>query len=513
MKRAKRANPDKPKTARKPPGGSNHKLVPVMPEGSILTDLMKKQWKLGKPVGSGGFGMIYLTQQNSSSPVKEAAEFVMKLEPVDNGPLFCELHFYMRAAKPEMIKEWKKTYGMKSLGVPEYIASGQQEVNGTKIRFMVMQRFGNDLQKVFEQNGKQFPAHTVFLLGLELIDALEYIHDKGYTHADIKAANLMTGYKDPNQVYLIDYGLAFRFMQDGKHKEYKEDPRKAHDGTVEFTSRDAHKGVAPSRRGDLEILAYCMLQWLCQKLPWENNLQNKDYVRDQKIRYMADIPTFLNVCLHGKSVPAEFGKYLTYVSQLKYEEKPSYDRCRELFSAALKKLGHKETDKLDFVVKKVKTSKHSDTASSPVTPTKNRKRASSSAVRELSASPLLGSPSVDEEAAEPSARKRRKLPSQSPPARKPRPAGPKKPGQTSGAGDLTAANSIPSSSRNPIVIAAKKSINGARKSISASGKGGRRPTASRPKKSQVARVVSSIGTQTSPGLRGMPRGRVLSIND
>lgn len=32
------------------------------------------------------------------------------------------------------------------------------------------------------------------------IDALEYIHDKDYAHADIKAANLMTGYKDPNQV-------------------------------------------------------------------------------------------------------------------------------------------------------------------------------------------------------------------------------------------------------------------------------------------------------------------------
>lgn len=51
-------------TARKPPGASNHKLVPVMPEGSILTDLMKKQWKLGKPVGSGGFGMIYLSRLN-----------------------------------------------------------------------------------------------------------------------------------------------------------------------------------------------------------------------------------------------------------------------------------------------------------------------------------------------------------------------------------------------------------------------------------------------------------------
>ena len=46
------------------------------------------------------------------------------------------------------------------------------------------------------------------------------------------------------QVYLVDYGLAYRFNIDGNHKEYKEDPRKAHDGTIEFTSRDAHKGVS-----------------------------------------------------------------------------------------------------------------------------------------------------------------------------------------------------------------------------------------------------------------------------
>ena len=47
----------------------------------------------------------------------------------------------------------------------------------------------------------------------------------------------------PMQAYLVDFGLAHRYMPDGKHKEYKEDPRKAHDGTAEFTSRDAHKGV------------------------------------------------------------------------------------------------------------------------------------------------------------------------------------------------------------------------------------------------------------------------------
>lgn len=41
----------------------------------------------------------------------------------------------------------------------------------------------------------------------------------------------------------MDYGLAKHYTPDGRHRVYKEDPRKAHDGTVEFTSRDAHSGV------------------------------------------------------------------------------------------------------------------------------------------------------------------------------------------------------------------------------------------------------------------------------
>jgi len=44
-------------------------------------------------------------------------------------------------------------------------------------------------------------------------------------------------------VYLLDYGLVCRFNPEGKHKEYKEDPKRKHDGTVEFTSRDAHNGA------------------------------------------------------------------------------------------------------------------------------------------------------------------------------------------------------------------------------------------------------------------------------
>ena len=54
--------------------------------------------------------------------------------------------------------------------------------------------------------------HLIFIYTLQL-DVLEYLHRNEYVHADIKAANLLLGLKDTNQVYLVDYGLATRYSR------------------------------------------------------------------------------------------------------------------------------------------------------------------------------------------------------------------------------------------------------------------------------------------------------------
>lgn len=51
-----------------------------------------------------------------------------------------------------------------------------------------------------------------------------------------------------------------------------------------FFSPPPHSVLAPSRRGDLEILGYCMLQWLCGKLPWEHNLKDPVAVQAAKTK-------------------------------------------------------------------------------------------------------------------------------------------------------------------------------------------------------------------------------------
>uniref|UniRef100_A0A674HGR0 non-specific serine/threonine protein kinase n=1 Tax=Taeniopygia guttata TaxID=59729 RepID=A0A674HGR0_TAEGU len=298
------------------------KLAELFGLGEVLADTSRKEWKLGVPVGQGGFGRLYLADVNSSKSVGSDAPYVAK--------------------------KWTKSHKLKYLGVPRYWGSGLHERNGKSYRFMIMDRFGRDLQKMFEENAKQFSHKTVLQLGLRILDILEYVHEHEYVHGDIKASNLLLSYKNPNQVYLVDYGLAYRYCPDGVHKVYKEDPKRCHDGTIEYTSIDAHKGVAPSRRGDLEILGYCMIHWLSGHLPWEDNLKDPNFVRDSKISCRDNISILMDKCFPGKNKPDEIAKYMEKVKVLSYEEKPAYQHFREILLQGLKAIGQKDDGVLDF---------------------------------------------------------------------------------------------------------------------------------------------------------------------
>lgn len=43
--------------------------------------------------------------------------------------------------------------------------------------------------------------------------------------------------------------------------------------------------AAPSRRGDLEVLGYCLLHWQCGTLPWLSMLRNPVQVQEAKAKY------------------------------------------------------------------------------------------------------------------------------------------------------------------------------------------------------------------------------------
>ncbi|MCL4120803.1 UNVERIFIED_CONTAM: hypothetical protein GTU68_007906, partial [Idotea baltica] len=75
----------------------------------------------------------------------------------------------MRIAKPEVIENLKKEKKLKRLGMPKYLGSGSHIYQGQKYRFMVMERFGEDLQKIIEKHNKKFSYKTVFQVVIQIV--------------------------------------------------------------------------------------------------------------------------------------------------------------------------------------------------------------------------------------------------------------------------------------------------------------------------------------------------------
>jgi len=101
-----------------------------------------------------------------------------------------------------------------------------------------------------------------------------------------------------------------------------------------ITSSDAHIG-AFSRRGDLEILGYNILEWLCGSLPWRST-ETPDHVSKQKTQFMGNIQ-LKKLYPSPPDIPGldTVEKYLKYIAGLGFEEEPNYNHCRELLRKGL----------------------------------------------------------------------------------------------------------------------------------------------------------------------------------
>lgn len=144
---------------------------------------------------------------------------------------------------------------------------------------------------------------------------------------------------EEEHVFLIDFGLASKYQDRGVHRPFIMDQRRAHDGTLEFTSRDAHLG-AHSRRSDLECLGYNLVYWSEGFLPWKDvaQQQQQEKVHRAKELFMTDVPEMLRQ-LYGKQVPKYLGEFLLQIGQLAYQERPNYERYRKIFMREYQRLG------------------------------------------------------------------------------------------------------------------------------------------------------------------------------
>ncbi|XP_018049254.1 PREDICTED: uncharacterized protein LOC108687803 isoform X1 [Atta colombica] len=282
--------------------------------------VVKERWKVVRKIGGGGFGEIYegldlMTKEQVALKVESARQpkQVLKME----------------------VAVLKKLQGKDH--VCRFIGCGRND----RFNYVVMQLQGKNLAELRRAQPRgAFSLSTTLRLGLQILKAIDSIHQVGFLHRDIKPSNFSIGRHPYNSrlVYMLDFGLARQFTTStGEVRP----PRAAAGfrGTVRYASVNAHKNKEMGRHDDLWSLFYMLVEFVNGQLPWRK-IKDKEQVGLMKEKY--DHRLLL------KHLPSDLRVFLEHIQSLEYADKPDYGMLAGLFERCMKRRGVKPNDPYDW---------------------------------------------------------------------------------------------------------------------------------------------------------------------
>ena len=275
--------------------------------------LLFKKYKPLKLIGKGTFSDVYLslnTKTNKYVAIK--AEKKCK-----NGVELLESEAFL-------------LYSLRGFGIPQVLSYGRTKTHN----ILVLPLLGKSLLDLFIYKNKNISINDICLIAIQILDRIEWIHSNNIVYRDIKPENFLFGKKDPEVLYLIDFGLCRKYRSSTTGKHIKPKNMGKFTGTSRYASLYAMAGNEQSRRDDIESIGYMIIFLMKKKLPWQGIKGNSYKECYHKLYLMKKYIEMEELC---KGLPSEIIDYMNNARSLKFEEEPNYKYLKSLFNNILKK--------------------------------------------------------------------------------------------------------------------------------------------------------------------------------
>jgi serine/threonine protein kinase len=208
--------------------------------------MIANKYDLISKIGSGAFGSIYMGKN-----VRTGEPVAIKVEPLKH-----ETNLLKNEAR---IYQYLKG----GVGIPQVKWFGVDDTNN----YMVINLLGESLQHNINTYGP-FSLLESLSIGVQMIERIQYVHECGLIHRDVKPDNFLFGLNDQrDRLYIIDFG----FCKKCNNPETQTPPKRMSSvlGTPNYISISVHDYIEPTKYDDLESILYTILYLFYGKLPWD----------------------------------------------------------------------------------------------------------------------------------------------------------------------------------------------------------------------------------------------------